>query len=91
LLHKLRSPPFLDVLICVAIIALNVALASKMRFASDALFLEGMPLSILGATIVLVTKKPLRISRRVPAVRILVIGAVLVLVSIIIGEALNVG
>jgi hypothetical protein len=92
LLDGLRKPPFSDVLVCIVVIALNLALAPKMRVASDALFLEGMPLSVVGATIVLskgIIRTPLRITKRLPGMRILAIGTVLVLASIVIGEALH--
>ena len=47
MLNILKKKPILDILVCAAIIAADVALAPKMRIASDILFLEGMPLSVI--------------------------------------------
>jgi len=63
-----------------------------MRIASDALFLAGMPLSVIGATVVLgrgIVKTRIRLSTKVPGVRIFSIGVVLVLAAIMIGEFLR--
>jgi hypothetical protein len=92
MLNVLKKKPFLDVLVCAAIIAVDVALAPEMRIASDALFLEGMPLSLIGATLVLgrgIVKTRIRLSRKVPGVRIFSVGVVLVLAAIMIGEFLR--
>jgi hypothetical protein len=74
------------------VIALNLSLVSGMRMASDALFLEGVPLSIVGALLVLgkgIIKNPFHIKWNVSGVRILTIGVMLVLSSIAIGEILR--
>jgi hypothetical protein len=92
MLNILKKKPFLDILVCAAIIAADVALAPKMRIASDALFLAGMPLSVIGATIVLgrgIVRTRIRLSRKVPGLRIFFVGVALVLTAIIIGEFLR--
>lgn len=92
MLNILKKKPFLDILVCAAIIAADVALAPKMRIASDALFLAGMPLSLIGATIVLgrgIVRTRIRLSRKVPGLRIFFVGVALVLTAIIIGEFLR--
>jgi hypothetical protein len=92
MLNVLKKKPFLDVLVCVAIIAVDVALAPEMRIASDALFLEGMPLSLIGATVVLgkgIVKTRVRLSRKVPGLRIFFVGVALVMTAIMIGEFLR--
>lgn len=92
MLEKLRKPPFLDTLTCTVVIALDLALAPRMRVASDALFLEGMLLAIIGATMVLgkgILRTPFRIGRSVPGMRILAIGIILVLASVAVGLALH--
>lgn len=94
MLERLSKPPFLDALICTIVIASDLALAPRMRVASDALFLEGMPLSVVGAAMVLgkgIIKTPFHITRRVPGLRVFVMGVVLLLASVAIGLVLQVG
>ena len=48
---RLKRTPYCELLIAAAIMAANVIVVGRARMASDALFLEGMTLSIVGALI----------------------------------------
>jgi hypothetical protein len=91
-LNRLKQAPFLDILICALIIVSNLALASNMTIVSDALFIEGMPLSVIGAILALergIVRSPIHLSKKVPGLRIFFVGTVLLLASVMVAELLH--
>jgi len=50
-LQAFKKTPFLELVVCSVIIGLHGLLASRPKLVSDALFLEGITLSVVGAII----------------------------------------
>ena len=98
--NLLRSTPFLELIVSAIIIILVAAIAARPRVTSDALFLTGMSLVVVGTVIVGSVELffiPISVgkitsgsgssrTKREMGIRIILVGSILVTAAVVIGE-----